>query len=302
MQKAPIFVSAFMLALVGGMVSSGMAQEPAAETPVAEAPVVEATGAAPTAATVVATVNGTEITLGHMIALRDTLPAQYQTLTDDVLYKGILDQLIQQTALQQSVADQITKRDELTLENQQRGYLSGIALQKVVATAVTDDTIQAAYDLRIKDLAPATEYKASHILVATEELAKDLKTQIDAGTDFAELAKTNSTDGSAANGGDLGWFGLGMMVKPFEDAVLTLKPGEVSAPIQTDFGWHLVKLTETRPAEAPTLDDLRAELAAEIETKALQDHIQAVTDAATVTRPGESIDPAVLKDQTLLDK
>ncbi|MDZ4095696.1 MAG: peptidylprolyl isomerase, partial [Paracoccaceae bacterium] len=117
-----------------------------------------------------------------------------------------------------------------------------------------------------------------------------------------ELARANSSDGAAANGGDLGWFGLGMMVKPFEDAVVTMQPGEVSGPIQTQFGWHLVKLSETRVASAPSLDDLRDELAAQIEQQTLEAHVAALTDAATITRPGEGIDPAVLKDQTLLDK
>ncbi len=255
---------------------------------------------APTADTVVATVNGTDITLGHMIATRDGLPDQYDTLEPSVLYKGILDQLIQQTALEQSAAADVTKRNLLTLDNQRRGYLSGIVLQKVVETAVTDATIQAAYDMRIKDLAPATEYRASHILVDSLDKAKDLKAQIDGGADFATLATANSTDGSAAEGGDLGWFGVGMMVKPFEDAVLALQPGAVSDPVETQFGWHLVKLVETRAATAPTLDDLREELAAEIETKALQDHIAAVTAAATVTRPGDTFDPAILSDTTLL--
>jgi peptidyl-prolyl cis-trans isomerase C len=130
-----------------------------------------------------------------------------------------------------------------------------------------------------------------------------LKTQIDGGADFAELAKANSSDtGSAVNGGDLGWFGLGMMVKPFEDAVTAMQPGAVSDPIQTDFGWHLIKLNETRIAAQPTLDELRPELAAETEQKAVEAHITGLTDKADVTRPGEGLDPTLLRDATLLDK
>ena len=263
------------------------------------------TAAAPTdlsAATVVATVNGTEITLGHMIVLRDSLPAQYQSLGDDVLFRGILDQLIQQAALEQSMDGKLTTRDRLALENDRRGYLSGAALQAVVAAAVTEESLQAAYDARFKDAAPQTEYNAAHILVETEEQAADLKTQIDGGADFADLARQHSGDGAAANGGDLGWFGLGMMVKPFEDAVVTLQPGQVGGPIQTQFGWHLVLLKETRIAAAPTLDEVREELAAEIERTAVEAHLQSLTAAATVTRPGEGIDPAALRDLTLLDK
>jgi peptidyl-prolyl cis-trans isomerase C len=282
--------------------AAGLAQPIAAQETTTEAPATTQAAAPLTADTVVATVNGTDITLGHMIVMRESLPEQYQTLEDPVLFKGILDQLVQQVALEQSMEDQISKRDQLSLDNNRRGYLSGVVLQKVVAAAVTDEAIQAAYDLRVKDLAPQTEYHAAHILVDSEAKAIDLKAQIDGGADFGELAKTNSSDGAAANGGDLGWFGLGMMVKPFEDAVVKMKAGEVAGPIKTDFGWHLVKLMETRNAVAPSLDDLREELAGEIEQKALQAHIEKITAAATITRPGEGIDPAVLKDQTILDK
>ena len=256
-----------------------------------------------TADTVVATVNSTNITLGQMIVLRGTLSEQYQALPDDVLFKGILEQLIQQAVLEQSLGDKVTKRDQIAVENNKRGYLSGIALQAVIKAAVTDTALQAAYDARFKDVAPKTEYNAAHILVATEDEAKAIKTELDGGADFAEIAKAKSTDtGSGANGGALGWFGLGAMVKPFEDAVVAAKIGEVTAPIKSDFGWHLIKVTETRIAAAPPLDDLRDELAAEIEQKAIEAHLKALTDAATITRPGMEFDPKTLRDDTVVDK
>lgn len=256
-----------------------------------------------TAETVVATVDGTNITLGQMIVLRGTLSQQYQALPDDVLYKGILEQLIQQVVLEQSLGDKITKRDQIAVENNKRGYLSGVALQAVVGAAVTDEALQAAYDARFKDAAPKTEYNAAHILVATEDEAKAIKVELDGGADFAEIAKAKSTDtGSGANGGDLGWFGLGAMVKPFEDAVVAAKVGEVTGPIQSDFGWHLIKVAETRIASTPPLDDMRDELAAEIEQKAIEAHLNTLTTAATITRPGEAFDPAILRDEAVVDK
>lgn len=254
-----------------------------------------------TADTVVATVNGTAITLGHMVALRATLPAQYQSLPEDVLFKGILDQLVQQEALTQSVKE-LGKRDRLMMDNDRRGYVSGVAIQKLIAGAVTDAAVQAAYDARFKGVAPATEYNAAHILVADEAKAKDLKAQLDGGADFAELAKANSTDtGSGANGGDLGWFGKGMMVKPFEDAVLAAEVGKVVGPVKSDFGYHLILLKGTRPAAQPTIDDLREELAKEIEGKAIEAEVAKLTAAATIDRPGDTLDPALLKDESLLD-
>lgn len=261
-----------------------------------------ALAADPTAETVVADVNGTPVTLGQMIAMRTSLPPQYQALPDDVLFKGILDQLVQQTLLAQSVEQKLSKRDQITLENERRGQISAIALQQVVTAAVTDAALQAAYDAKYKDFKPGTEYHAAHILVDSEEKAKEIKAQIEGGVDFADAAKTHGTDGTAANGGDLGWFGPGMMVKPFEDAVVAMKPGELVGPVKTDFGWHLIKLVETRPSAAPALDDVRDELAAEIEKTAITDHLAALEKDAKVEKPGEGIDPAVLKDESLLDK
>jgi len=254
-----------------------------------------------TANTVVSTVNGVNITLGEMIALRETLAEQYQSLPDDVLFSGILEQLIQQEVLRQSVTEMST-RHTASLENQTRGYVSGVAMEAVVLDAVTDEALQAAYDARFKDAAPQTEYSAAHILVNTVEEAEALKTKLAEGADFGELAMVSSIDtGSGALGGELGWFGLGMMVKPFEDAVVAAKVGEVTGPVQSEFGFHLILVKETRVAENPTLDQLRDELAAEIENAAIQALVDSLTAVAAVTRSDEGIDPTILKNSTLID-
>lgn len=254
-----------------------------------------------TADTVVSTVNGVKITLGQMIALRETLPEQYQSLPDDVLYSGILEQLVQQEVLRQSVTD-LSPRHKAMLENDSRGYVSSVAIEAVALEAVTDEALQAAYDARFKDAAPQTEYNAAHILVETVEEAETLKAELAGGADFAELAKTHSIDtGSGQAGGDLGWFGLGMMVKPFEDAVVAAKVGEVAGPIQTDFGQHLILVKETRVAENPPLDQIRDELAAEIENAAIEAHLKELTEAATITKEGEGFDPTLLKKTELID-
>lgn len=254
-----------------------------------------------TADTVMATVNGTQITLGQMIALKESLPPEYQSLPDDVLFKGIYDQLIQQEVLAQSVKD-LGPRATATLDNEKRGYISGLAIDGIVKEAVTDEALQKAYDDRFKDAKPQTEYNAAHILVATQEEADALKAELVGGADFAELAKAKSTDtGSGANGGDLGWFGLGMMVKPFEEAVVGAKVGEVTGPVQTDFGFHLILVKETRIAEKPTLDQLRDELASQVENAAITAKIEELTKGATVTREGEGLDPTILKNSALID-
>jgi peptidyl-prolyl cis-trans isomerase C len=255
-----------------------------------------------TAATVLATVNGVEITVGDLITSRNALPDQYKTLPDDVLFKGLLDQLVQQEALMQSLGETLTKKDTLALADQRRNYLSNVALGAGIATAVTEQAIQAAYDAKYKEAAPTLEYHAAHILVDSAEKAADLLKQIEGGAAFADVAKDNSTDGSAASGGDLGWFGTGAMVKPFEDAVIAATIGEVAGPVQTDFGWHLILVSETRNSAAPALADVHDEIGAELQKTAMAEFIKSVTDAAQITRNDTAIDPAVIKDLTLLDK
>jgi len=252
--------------------------------------------------TVVATVDGHEITLGQMIITRAQLPAQYQQLPDDVLFKGILDQLIQQ----QLLADQVEgmpKRVAAALVNEERSMLAGEAIDDLAKVAVTDEAIQADYAAMFADAAPETEYNASHILVATEEEINAAKARIDAGEDFAAVATEISTDTSGPGGGSLGWFGKGMMVPEFENAVIALEPGQVSEPVQTQFGWHLVKLNETREKEQPSLDELRGEIVAKLEEQAIQAALAELESAASVTRPEEgAFDPALIKNMDLLVK
>lgn len=256
----------------------------------------------PSAATVLATVGDVSITLGDLIVTRDGLPDQYKSLPDDVLFDGLLDQIIQQEALMQSLGGNLSPKDEIALAGMRRNYLSNQALSAGIVDAVTDEKIQAAYDAKYKDAAPAIEYHASHILVDSEEKAKSLLVELQSGKPFADLAKANSTDGSAAGGGDLGWFGLGAMVKPFEDAVVAAKIGEVAGPVQTQFGWHLILVTETRNAAAPSLETVRDELAQELQNQAVEAFVKSITDAAKVTRPEVALDKALIRDMTLLDK
>ena len=255
----------------------------------------------PSADTVVATVNGEEITIGHMIIARATLPEQYQQFPPEVLYEGILDQLIQQTALSQSQGDAMPPQVALSLENERRSLMAAEAIEKVMADAVTDAGIQAAYEAQYADPDQGEEYRASHILVETEEEAQAIKTALNEGADFAEQAQEKSTGPSGPRGGDLGWFGPGMMVPEFEAAVTALEPGTVSEPVQTQFGWHLILLAETRLKEAPVLDLVREELTAKLQRDAVEAHVRSLTEAATVERPEvEGLEPGILEQLDII--
>jgi len=251
---------------------------------------------------VVATVNGTEITVGHMIVARATLPEQFQELPDEVLFEGILEQLVQQTLLAQSYEGALPNRAQLSLENETRSLTAGEALELVFEDAVSPAAIEAAYEARFESFAESREYNASHILVKTEEAAAAIKAEIDGGADFAALAREKSTGPSGPNGGQLGWFGPGAMVPSFEAAVATLEVGEVSDPVQTQFGWHIITLNDTRVKERPTLEEVRAELEDEVRTSALDSRVEELSASAEIDRSGaEDVDPAVLKDLTLVE-
>lgn len=254
-----------------------------------------------TADTVIATVNGVDITLGHMIATKTGLPEQYRALPDDVLFEGILSQLIQQTVLSQALEGEPSRTTTLTIENELRSMRAGEALDARVSGAITDEALQAAYEARFADAEPTTEFNASHILVETEAEAQAIQKQLNEGADFAELAKEKSTGPSGANGGSLGWFGPGMMVKPFEDAVVAMKAGEISNPVQTQFGWHILILNESRLQDTPSLESIKAELEAEIQQQAVEDTVKGLTEKAEVTRIDEnSVDTSTLSDISLI--
>lgn len=283
--------------------AAGVAQADDAKIPATDG-AKAATAAKPrtdlTADTVVATVNGQDITLGMMQTVRDGLPAQYQSLPDDKLFNGILEQLIQQTALAQLEEKRITKRDKIALEVQKRAYLSGAMLNYTADKSVTDAAIEKAYNEKYAHAKPTKEYHAAHIIVKTKEEAEKIRKEIDGGADFAAEAKKYSTDGSAANGGDLGWFKLDAMVKPFGDAVAGMKDGEVAGPVQTQYGWHVIKLLGTKMVDAPKLADVRKDLVGDIRQKTVEERVKAVVGDAKIEKMTDGIDPKVLKDQSIL--
>ncbi|OED49527.1 peptidylprolyl isomerase [Leisingera sp. S232] len=260
-----------------------------------------AAAAAPHANTVVASVNGEEITIGHMVMARENLPEQYKELPDEVLYNAILDQLIQQTALKQQLHGEVPHYVALSVENEERAMLAADVIEMVMNKASGEDKLRAAYDEKYSTGEGGDEFHAAHILVETEEDALDVKAELDAGADFAILAKERSTGPSGPSGGDLGWFTTGRMVPEFEQAVLKLNSGDVSDPVQTQFGWHIILLNERRKTEAPEFEEVRAEIAGELRQKAVEERVSELTASAKIERPEiEDLDPAILKDLSLV--
>ena len=244
---------AFVLA-VGGVAS---AQEAAPKKPTAK---------------VVATVNGEPITEMDLAAalpdLRDTLSQFPPDEQMPALIKGVIDIRLMARAAEAAALDKKEENAHLLAYVRDRTLRNAYLTEKLTA-AVTEATIKARYDAEIAKFVPGDELHAAHILVQSEDEAKAIIAELDKGDDFGAIAKEKSIDkGSGAQGGDLGFFGHGMMVKEFEAAAYALSVGSYTkAPVQSQFGWHIIKVTETRKQAAPTFESrqepLRRDLARE---------------------------------------
>jgi peptidyl-prolyl cis-trans isomerase C len=151
-------------------------------------------------------------------------------------------------------------------------------------------------------MAEVPEFRASHLLVETQEEAAAAKARIDDGQAFADVARDVSTGPTGPNGGDLGWFGAGAMVPEFENQITALEVGGVSEPFETQFGWHVATLVETRVQPRPSLDDLRRELTGELQEMAVAARLEELSAAQTIIKPQEGqFDPDLINSIDLLE-
>ena len=238
---------------------------------------------------VVATVNGEEIKMGHVVMVYDTLPQQYKSLPAEQVFQGIVEQIIQQTVLAQATANPNAKYIEFAVDNERRILTASQMIDEITTEATSEDKLRAYYDATYQSADLGREYNASHILVESEEEAKDLIVKLSDGADFAALAQEFSTGPSGPNGGALGWFGQGRMVAPFEQAVMSLTVGEVSPlPVQTQFGWHVIILNDMRAVQAPAFEEVIGEIAAELQRIAIEERVKVMVDGAAVVRVDQS--------------
>lgn len=247
---------------------------------------------------VVATVNGQDITLGQMIVMKQSIqdPAM-ANLPDQALWDMMLDQLIRQAAVADAAQQDAGVRAQLEL--QRRNTLASATVSQIAETEPAEAELQTAYDRLFAEAGNVTEYNAAHILVETEEEAAEIKAQLDDGADFGELAETASTGPSGPNRGDLGWFAADQMVPPFAEAVAAMQPGTISDPVQTEFGWHVIQLNETRLREAPALAEVRDQISQMVLREKVEAEIQRLVDEAEINKT-EGLDPARLNATDLL--
>ena len=249
--------------------------------------------------TVLATVNGENITIGNVISFRSRLSEEYQSIEDNVLFDGILKQLIQQTILSQNVNSN-SRKIKYALENQTRAFLSQELLGNLSEVEIVESEIKSLYEDFLVGVKEQKEFNASHILVETEGEAKKILESLKNGIDFSELAKKHSTGPSGAKGGALGWFGEGEMVPEFENAVTKLSVDEVSLPVVTQFGWHIIKLNEIRIIPIPGIEEIREDLITEIKKKKIEIEMNKLIDAADVVFKDLEFDSRIIREDSLL--
>jgi peptidyl-prolyl cis-trans isomerase C len=244
--------------------------------PAASAPAVEGV--------VLATVNGTPLTQS-MLDVYNTQRTTQNPNAEANSQEAVLNELIALELMrQEGISKGLNSQPEViaTLNQQERTALAGVAIKDFMSSnPVTDEEAQAFYDAQMGT--PGAEYNARHILVETEEAAVEIIGQLDNGADFSELAKEKSTGPSGASGGKLGWFGAGQMVKPFADAAAALEKGSYTkTPVQTQFGWHVIILDDTRESTPPPFDDVKERLKLLLVNQKLQQHIENIKAAADV--------------------
>jgi peptidyl-prolyl cis-trans isomerase C len=233
---------------------------------------------ATTAPAPVATVNGTAISrTEYDLYVKNLLQGKQQELTDDQKNQ-ILDDLINMQILaEQADKDGLQNNPDTQAQLHllhMRAMADAESQKFIKSLQPSDADLHAEYETAIASM-DKTEYKARHILVASKEDGEQIIKKLKGGAKFEDLAKTQSTDtGSKINGGDLGWFTTSRMVKPFADAVAGLKKGEITPqPVQTQFGWHVIQLEDTREKTPPPFDQVKAQLTNQVIRKRLQAYV-----------------------------
>jgi peptidyl-prolyl cis-trans isomerase C len=251
--------------------AQGQAQAPAAEDPV------------------VARLNDAEVRRSEVLELIGTMPPQIRQMPMELVFPAMLDQLLSIKLLaaagyaqglqdSEEVKARVRQAEERAV---QEAYLAAR-----LDSAVTEEALRTRYQRFVEENPPQDEVRASHILVGTEEEAKRIIADVAGGADFAAIAREKSIDpGSGPQGGDLGYFQQGDMVQPFADAAFTITPGSVGqSPVETQFGWHVIKVVDRRQATTPAFEEVQPQLRQEVQQEAITDLLQELRSGARIER------------------
>ena len=234
----------------------------------------------------VGSVNGSTIYLDEIMAVAQTLPPEYREAGLANLYSQLVDEVANsRLAAEAGRADGLDAEENIAMAMKLAAdrVLAEAYMTNKVSAEISEEAVQSAYDTFVADSASREQVTASHILVETEDTARAIIEQLNDGADFAELAREKSTGPSGPNGGSLGAFGRGQMVPAFEAAAFSMPVGSYSAdPVQTQFGWHVIQVIDKGVEPAPSLDQMRDQITANLSRQSFARVIESLRAGAAI--------------------
>ena len=236
---------------------------------------------------VVARVNGVDIKQSDLALAEEDVGADMQAASPEAKREHLISYLadiimVTQAADKKNLADNPDFKRRLAFLRSK--LLMGYELQEEAKTALTDEALKQTYDEAVKSMSGQEEVRARHILVEGEDEAKAILEQLKGGADFAKLAKEKSKDPGAAEGGDLGYFTKDQMVPEFADVAFKMYPGQLSNPVKTQFGWHVIKVEDKRIKQPPEFEKVKDQIEAYLARKAQADFIAKLRQNAKIER------------------
>lgn len=277
------------------LAAPAFAQAPPAQPPASAAPPAAAAPAPDQQ--VLARVNGKPITLGDVAEAAQTLPEEYRAMPQAMLVPLLLDQLISRRLVAdagRAAGIEQTEAFKRRMAKAEDEALTQTFISQKLDGVLTDAALRARYQTEIADKPADFKVCARHILVASEADAKAAIEEISKGADFAAVARARSSDGSRNQGGDLGCFSKEEMVAPFAEAAFALPPGQVSAsPVQTQFGWHVIKVDRREEQPKPTFEQAMPQLRRELAEATINSLVEQLRGQAQIERLDQPARPAL---------
>ena len=245
-------------------------------------------------------VNGKIIKFGSAIIAFSKIQQRNVNFDKNTIFSQIVQQLVNEELLSQKI-DKENKLTLLALEHEKRSAKAAQMVSKILKNFPNDELVKSAYQNLTNEFKGSLEYNASHILVKEEGQAKTIRKDISNGKNFEALAKEHSIGPSGKNGGNLNWFDLGSMVPEFSTALMVLSEGDISQPVQTKFGWHLIKLNKTREKKIPEFQEIKAQLVQNLRQKKINDYLKSLTENSEISFVGKNINPNEITNIKLLE-
>ena len=245
-------------------------------------------------------VNGKIIKFGSAIIAFSKLQQRNVNFDKNTIFSQIVQQLVNEELLSQKI-DKENKLTLLALEHEKRSAKAAQMVSKILKNFPNDELVKSAYQNLSNEFKGSLEYNASHILVKEEDKAKTIRKDISNGKNFEDLAKEHSIGPSGKNGGNLNWFDLSSMVPEFSTALMVLSEGDISQPVQTKFGWHLIKLNKTREKKYQNSKEIKAQLVQNLRQKKINDYLNSLNENSKINFVGKNINPNEITNTKLLE-